>query len=80
MLHEIGHATKHQNESSLYCSTASSHLKMEYEADKFMVNELVHEYLLQSGVEAKDVNYQDFANDNHLKNSSLVKKALKSNI
>ncbi len=28
MLHEIGHATNHQNESSLYCSTASSHLKM----------------------------------------------------
>ena len=80
MLHEIGHSANHQNESSLYCSTASSHLKMEHEADKFMVNELVHEYLLQSGIDAKDVNYQDFANNNHLKDSSLVKKALRSNI
>lgn len=80
MLHEIGHAANHQNESSLYCSTASSHLKMEHEADKFMVNELVHEYLLQSGIDAKDVNYQDFANNNHLKDSSLVKKTLRSNI
>lgn len=80
MLHEIGHATNHQNEGFLYCSTASSHLKMEHEADKFMVNELVHEYLLQSGVDAKDVNYQDFANNNYLKDSSLVKEALKSNI
>ena len=80
MLHELGHATNHQNEGSLYCSTASSRLKMEHEADKFMVKELINEYLLKNGVDAKDVNYQNFADYNHLKDSSLVKDILKSNI
>lgn len=80
MLHEIGHATNHQNESSLYCSTASFHLKMEHEADEFMVKKLVDEYLSQSGIDAKDINYQNFADCNHLKDSSLVKNVLKTSI
>lgn len=80
VLHEMGHATNHKDENSLYSSTTSSRLKMEHEADEFMVKELVDEYLSQSGIDAKDINYQNFADCNHLKDSSLVKNILKASI
>lgn len=43
LLHELGHASKHKENSYLYNLTFSLHSKMEYEANAFMVNYIINE-------------------------------------
>lgn len=76
ILHEAGHGILHNEYKVLYHSTAVSHLKMESEANKFMVNYLVQEYLETYGTDVP-VNIYDFMRNNQIeeKNEFLVKSA-----
>lgn len=76
ILHEAGHGILHNEYKVLYHSTAVSHLKMESEANKFMVNYLVQEYLETYGTDVP-VNIYDFMRNNQIeeKNELLVKSA-----
>ncbi|MCD7138904.1 ImmA/IrrE family metallo-endopeptidase [Limosilactobacillus balticus] len=76
ILHEAGHGILHNQYKVLYHSTAVSHLKMESEANKFMVNYLVQEYLEAYGTDIP-INIYDFMRNNRIesKNELLVKSA-----
>lgn len=45
LLHELGHAAKHQDNYILYNRLLGFHLKMENEAEKFMIEKLFTMYL-----------------------------------
>ena len=80
VLHELGHLIKHTNIKELYNCAPVCRLKMEHEANQFMVDELVDDYLENSNVEPETVNYIDFANDNHIQETNMIKQAIKSPI
>ena len=66
LLHELGHACQHHDCVELYNSTLASHSKCEYEADKFMLEELVENYMSINNLDASQVNYVNFIVDNNL--------------
>lgn len=66
LLHELGHACQHRDCFELYNSTLASHSKCEYEADKFMLEELVENYMSINNLDASQVNYVNFIVDNNL--------------
>lgn len=76
ILHEAGHGILHNQYKVLYHSTAVSHLKMESEANNFMINYLVQEYLEMYGLDVP-INIYDFMRNNQIeeKNELLVKSA-----
>lgn len=76
LLHELGHKIKHNQSNILYNCAPSYRLKMEHEANEFMIDELVSDYLANNDVDPKNVNYANFANNNKLSDTSTVKKAL----
>ncbi|WP_290033690.1 ImmA/IrrE family metallo-endopeptidase [Ligilactobacillus cholophilus] len=76
LLHELGHIAKQRHEANLYSKTEAMRLKMEHEANEFMVNKIVNDYISNTGVEISDVNYQNFAINNSI-DASLVKDVLK---
>ncbi|MCO8291297.1 ImmA/IrrE family metallo-endopeptidase [Tetragenococcus halophilus] len=43
LLHELGHASKHRNNYSLYNTTYTYHSKMESEANDYMISEIIQE-------------------------------------
>ncbi|MDT2634982.1 ImmA/IrrE family metallo-endopeptidase [Enterococcus pseudoavium] len=63
LLHELGHASKHHKNYRLYNVTYSLHLKMEYEADHFMIESLVTKYLSNPDIWTEQVNYMKFIED-----------------
>ncbi|MEB5733448.1 ImmA/IrrE family metallo-endopeptidase [Enterococcus hirae] len=54
LLHELGHAAKHQNECALYHTLL--HSKMESEADHYMIDQLLDDYITTLGLEPKSIN------------------------
>lgn len=66
LLHELGHACQHHDCVELYNSTLASHSKCEYEADKFMLEELVENYMSINNLDISQVNYVNFIVDNNL--------------
>lgn len=63
LLHEIGHACEHQENYPLYKTAFALHSKMEYEADCYMVEKLLDEYLSNTGIAPERVNYVKFLED-----------------
>lgn len=63
--HEIGHGKLHIELAALY-KLPVPHSKMENEADKFMISRLLEDYISVSGVEASQINYMKFIEDNEL--------------
>lgn len=80
LLHELGHVAKNKGEYSIYSQTKTARLKMERQANEFMVNEILDEYIATTGVEPIDINYLNFAKENSLPDSSLVENVLKHKI
>ena len=80
VLHELGHSIKHTNIKELYNCAPVCRLKMEREANQFMVNELIDDYLQDSSIELESVNYINFANNNHIQETDMIKQAIKSHI
>lgn len=80
LLHELGHKIKHENVKELYHSAPSTHIKMEHEANEFMVNELVSEYINSNYADASTINFSNFATSNHLSDINIVKKAIKKQL
>lgn len=66
LLHELGHAAKHQKNEALYCATFAMHAKMENEADEFMIRHLVRQYMELPEANPSTVNYLDFIEKNSL--------------
>lgn len=60
LLHELGHASKHQNDYEMYNLSFSLHSKMEYEADCFLVKEILDNYMIAADLEPSQVNYMKF--------------------
>lgn len=66
LLHELGHACQHRDCFELYNTTLNNHLKCECEADAFMIEELVENYMSINNLDASQVNYVNFIVDNNL--------------
>ncbi|MBD9712270.1 ImmA/IrrE family metallo-endopeptidase [Enterococcus faecium] len=82
LLHELGHASKHHDNYFLYNLAFSLHSKMEYEADRFMIENLLDSYIAKSELEPHNINYMKFIEDNNLsvRFEPLVKELLKARI
>ncbi|HHU4025880.1 ImmA/IrrE family metallo-endopeptidase [Enterococcus faecalis] len=63
LLHELGHACEHQENYHLYKTAYALRSKMEYEADCFMVEKLLDEYLNSTGIAPERINYMKFIED-----------------
>lgn len=74
------HAAKNKGEYSIYTKTKTARYKMERQANEFMVNEILNEYIATTGVESININYLNFAKENSLPDSSLVENVLKHKI
>lgn len=66
LLHELGHASEHQEKYELYNMTFTMHSKMETEAETFMAKELVKEYSSLYNTDVRSFNYMNFIKDNKL--------------
>ncbi|MDT2662186.1 ImmA/IrrE family metallo-endopeptidase [Enterococcus hulanensis] len=66
LLHELGHAAKHQNNFELYNCAYSLHSKMENEANEFMLDSLVQSYIRTVDLDGKYLNYMKFIEDNEI--------------
>lgn len=66
LLHELGHAAHHRNESAIYKTVSSMHCAMEYEANYSMIEALLNEYMDQTGLEPYEVNYVNFIEESSL--------------
>ncbi|MBF0757374.1 ImmA/IrrE family metallo-endopeptidase [Ligilactobacillus murinus] len=71
LLHELGHACQHHDCIELYNATVASHSKFEYEADKFMISELVEAYISANDIDITQINYVNFILDNDLDSSYI---------
>lgn len=56
ILHELKHIASHKHEVDLYNIAFSLHSKMEYQAECFMVEELLDDYIQKTGLEPSQVN------------------------
>lgn len=63
LLHELGHACEHQENYPLYKTAFALRSKMEYEANCFMIEKLLDEYLDRTGIAPERVNYLRFLED-----------------
>lgn len=63
LLHELGHACEHQENYPLYKTAFALRSKMEYEANCFMIEKLLDEYLDKTGIAPERVNYLRFLED-----------------
>lgn len=61
LLHELGHVAKNKGEYSIYSQTKTARLKMERQANEFMINKILDEYIATTGLEPADINYLNFA-------------------
>ena len=64
LLHELGHAAMHQDNYYLYKLTYSLHLKMENEAEEFMIEETLESYLSSGLLEVTQINCVNFLEEN----------------
>lgn len=54
--HELLHCIEHRHQAGLYTATQAERLKMEAEANTFMLKEILNEYSLKTGVDVQDIN------------------------
>lgn len=54
--HELLHCIEHRHSIGLYTATEAERLKMEAEANTFMLKEALSEYALDTGVDIRDIN------------------------
>ena len=54
--HELLHCIEHKHQAGLYTATQAERLKMEAEANTFMLKEILNEYSLKTGVDVRDIN------------------------
>lgn len=54
--HELLHCIEHKHQAGLYTATQAERLKMEAEANTFMLKEILNEYSLKTGVDMRDIN------------------------
>ena len=82
LLHELGHACQHHDCFELYNTTINNHLKCEYEADTFMIEEIVEKYMSVNNIDIEQINYVNFIVDNDLSTSyiPMLQKILQSKI
>jgi Zn-dependent peptidase ImmA (M78 family) len=78
LLHELGHASKHQNNYEMYNLSFSLHSKMEYEADCYLIKEILDNYMVAADLEPHQVNYMKFIESTEIdsKFEPLVKELL----
>ncbi|MGX7200000.1 ImmA/IrrE family metallo-endopeptidase [Enterococcus nangangensis] len=60
ILHELGHACLHQQNSQLYRITATMREKMEFEANCFMIKKLLYPYLENPEIDLYSFNALQF--------------------
>lgn len=60
LLHELGHAAKHKNNYLLYKKSFALHLKMENEAEEFMIEKMLEARLNDPDFEPSSFNYINF--------------------
>ena len=82
LLHELGHACQHHDCFELYNTTINNHLKCEYEADTFMIEELVEKCMSVNNIDIEQINYVNFIVDNDISTSyiPMLQKILQSKI
>lgn len=82
LLHELGHAALQRGEIELYHATQTEHLKMEAEANTFMLKETLSEYVLDNSVDIRDINPVTFLEVQGLSLNlePKLRKILKENI
>lgn len=56
ILHEIAHCKKHKDEAVLYKLATNERLKMEREANTFMLQEQLELYIRTNNIEKEDIN------------------------
>lgn len=78
LLHELGHAAKHQGETELYNATINMKSKMEYEANYFMIGWLFDDYMKVTDIEPEDINIFDFMRQNAIpdKDEAMVREII----
>lgn len=76
LLHELGHASQHQNNYVLYNRTLTLHSKMEAEAEEYMTKFLIKSYLGSENLTLEQINYVQFIEDSELdiNKSHLIKE------
>lgn len=79
ILHELGHGVLHDEFNVLYRLPVPK-LKMENEADCYMIDQLLKEYLSINGIEVRNVNYMKFIEDINIdpRYEETVKELLES--
>lgn len=75
LLHELGHAAKQRGECALYRATMNMKIKMEYGANKFMIQYLFNRYIDDTDIEPQSVNYLEFMRQNDIpsRDENIVK-------
>ena len=78
LLHELGHAAKQRDEMALYNATMYMKLKMEYGANRFMIEHLFSDYLKVTGDEPHHINYLEFMRQNDIpfRDENIVKAVI----
>ncbi|MCI1903882.1 MAG: ImmA/IrrE family metallo-endopeptidase [Enterococcaceae bacterium] len=65
ILHEAGHGILHDDLQSLYLLDGF-HAKMEYQAERFMLSELLKIYVSMTGMDIQDFDFMKFIEQNGL--------------
>lgn len=78
LLHELGHVAKQRNEKALYDATMNMKVKMEYGANLFMVQHLFDNYINETDMEPRSVNYIEFMRQNDIpsRDENVVKEVI----
>lgn len=80
--HELLHCIEHRHSAGLYTATQAERLKMEAEANTFMLKEALSEYASDAGMEIEDINPVRFLETQGLSLNfeSKVRRILKEGI
>lgn len=80
ILHEIAHCKKHKDKAILYELATNERLKMEREANTFMLQEQLELYIRTNNVEKEDINAITFLQSQglSLKFEADIKKIIKN--
>lgn len=80
--HELLHCIEHKHQAGLYTATQAERLKMEAEANTFMLKEILNEYILTECVDIQDINPVCFLENQGLSLNlePKLRKILKENI
>lgn len=78
ILHELGHVAKQRNNRKLYNVSITMKLKMEREANEFLITSLVQNYVDITGDDPINMNYIDFMRNNDIASceEGLVKEII----